>query len=53
MVESLVVIFIAVTLEKMRGEMGKGATDELIELLVMGGRSLPHAMMMLVPEAWQ
>lgn len=27
--------------------------DELIELLVMGGRSLPHAMMMLVPEAWQ
>ncbi len=27
--------------------------DELIELLVMGGRPLPHAMMMLVPEAWQ
>lgn len=27
--------------------------DELIELLVIGGRSLPHAMMMLVPEAWQ
>jgi len=27
--------------------------DEMIELLVMGGRSLPHAMMMLVPEAWQ
>ncbi len=27
--------------------------DELIELLVMGGRSLPHALMMLVPETWQ
>lgn len=27
--------------------------DELLELLVMGGRSLPHAIMMLVPEAWQ
>ena len=27
--------------------------DELFELLIMGGRSLPHAMMMLVPEAWQ
>lgn len=27
--------------------------DELLELLVMGGRTLPHALMMLVPEAWQ
>lgn len=27
--------------------------DELIELLVMSGRSLPHALMMLVPETWQ
>lgn len=27
--------------------------DEVVELLVMGGRSLPHAMMMLVPETWQ
>lgn len=27
--------------------------DALIELLVLGGRSLPHVMMMLVPEAWQ
>ena len=26
--------------------------DNVLELLVMGGRSLPHAMMMLVPEAW-
>ncbi|MFT4833918.1 MAG: glutamate synthase (NADPH/NADH) large chain [Marinoscillum sp.] len=27
--------------------------NSLIELLVLGGRSLPHVMMMLVPEAWQ
>jgi len=27
--------------------------DEVVELLVMGGRSLPHALMMLIPEAWQ
>jgi len=26
--------------------------DNALELLVMGGRSLPHAMMMLIPEAW-
>jgi len=26
--------------------------DNMLELLVLGGRSLPHAMMMLVPEAW-
>lgn len=27
--------------------------DEVIELLVIGGRSLTHALMMLVPETWQ
>jgi len=27
--------------------------DNVVELLVHAGRSLPHAMMMLVPEAWQ
>lgn len=27
--------------------------DSIIEILVFGGRSLPHAMMMLIPEAWQ
>jgi glutamate synthase (ferredoxin) len=26
--------------------------DNALEYLVMGGRSLPHAMMMLIPEAW-
>ncbi len=27
--------------------------DEMVELLTLSGRSLPHALMMLVPEAWQ
>lgn len=26
--------------------------DNAVEFLVMGGRSLPHAMMMLIPEPW-
>ncbi len=27
--------------------------DNIVELLTLGGRSLPHVMMMLIPEAWQ
>lgn len=27
--------------------------DDVLELLVHTGRSLPHAMMMMIPEAWQ
>ncbi len=27
--------------------------DEVVELLYLGGRSLPHAMMMMIPEAWE
>lgn len=27
--------------------------DSMLELLIMGGRSLSHAMMILIPEAWQ
>ncbi|NLH49653.1 MAG: glutamate synthase large subunit [Myxococcales bacterium] len=27
--------------------------DNMLELLVLAGRSLPHAIMMMVPEAWQ
>jgi glutamate synthase (NADPH/NADH) large chain len=27
--------------------------DALVEMLVIAGRSIPHVMMMLVPEAWQ
>ncbi|MEM9985245.1 MAG: glutamate synthase subunit alpha, partial [Bacteroidota bacterium] len=30
-----------------------GNLDAVVELLVMSGRSLPHVMMMLIPEAWQ
>jgi glutamate synthase (NADPH/NADH) large chain len=26
--------------------------DNMIELLTLTGRSLPHVMMMLIPEAW-
>lgn len=26
--------------------------DNVIEMLVMNGRSIPHAMMMMIPEAW-
>ena len=26
--------------------------DNALEFLVLGGRSLPHAMMMLIPEPW-
>ena len=27
--------------------------DNVLELLVLGGRSLPHALMMMIPEAWE
>ena len=27
--------------------------DMVVELLVLAGRSLPHALMMMIPEAWQ
>jgi len=27
--------------------------DNVVELLVMGGRTIPHVMMMLIPEAWE
>jgi len=27
--------------------------DNVLELLMLGGRSLPHAVMMMIPEAWQ
>jgi glutamate synthase (NADPH/NADH) large chain len=34
------------------GGSDSAALDNALELLVMAGRSLPHAMMMLIPEAW-
>lgn len=30
-----------------------GSFDAVLELLVQSGRDLPHAMMMMIPEAWQ
>jgi glutamate synthase (NADPH/NADH) large chain len=27
--------------------------DEVLELLYLGGRSLPHSILMMIPEAWQ
>ena len=30
-----------------------GNFDNVMEFLVLGGRTLPHALMMMVPEAWQ
>ncbi|HEY4457632.1 MAG TPA: glutamate synthase central domain-containing protein, partial [Pseudonocardiaceae bacterium] len=36
------------------GEASDSASfDEVLELLHLGGRSLPHAVMMMIPEAWE
>ncbi|MEO5533632.1 MAG: glutamate synthase large subunit [Pseudolysinimonas sp.] len=35
------------------GASDSASFDEAVELLNLGGRSLPHAMMMMVPEAWE
>jgi glutamate synthase (ferredoxin) len=35
------------------GQSDSATLDNALEMLVAGGRSLPHAMMMLIPEAWQ
>ena len=34
------------------GQSDTACLDNALELLMLGGYSLPHAMMMLVPEAW-
>ena len=34
------------------GQSDSATFDNALEILVMCGRSLPHAMMMLIPEAW-
>jgi glutamate synthase (NADPH/NADH) large chain len=34
------------------GQSDSACLDNMIELLIMTGRSLPHVMMMLIPEAW-
>jgi glutamate synthase (NADPH/NADH) large chain len=35
------------------GGSDSASFDEVLELLYLGGRSLPHAMMMMIPEAWE
>ncbi len=34
------------------GQSDSASLDNMIELLTLSGRSLPHVMMMLIPEAW-
>ena len=35
------------------GGSDSGQFDNMLELLTLGGRSLPHSMMMMIPEAWE
>ncbi len=35
------------------GASDSASFDEVVELLSLAGRSLPHAVMMMVPEAWE
>ena len=49
--------FLGEDLEKLwplivEGQSDSACFDNALELLVAGGYSLPHAMMMLIPEAW-
>jgi glutamate synthase (NADPH/NADH) large chain len=36
-----------------KGASDSASFDEVVELLYLAGRSLPHAMMMMIPEAWE
>ena len=36
-----------------QGGSDSASFDEVLELLYLSGRSLPHAMMMMIPEAWE
>jgi glutamate synthase (NADPH/NADH) large chain len=35
------------------GKSDSAQFDNMLELLVLAGRSVPHAMMMMIPEAWE
>ncbi len=35
------------------GASDSASFDEVLELLHMGGRTLPHAVLMMIPEAWE
>lgn len=36
-----------------QGGSDSASFDEVLELLHLGGRSLPHAVLMMIPEAWE
>ena len=36
-----------------RARRDSASFDEVLELLHLGGRSLPHAVLMMIPEAWE
>ncbi|MET9265719.1 glutamate synthase large subunit [Amycolatopsis sp. NPDC004079] len=36
-----------------RGASDSASFDEVLELLHLGGRSLPHSVLMMIPEAWE
>ncbi|GGS36865.1 glutamate synthase large subunit [Actinokineospora fastidiosa] len=36
-----------------RGASDSASFDEVLELLHLGGRPLPHAVLMMIPEAWE
>ncbi|MDB4963062.1 MAG: hypothetical protein JWP01_3061 [Myxococcales bacterium] len=35
------------------GKSDSAQFDNMVEMLTLGGRTLPHAMMMMIPEAWE
>ena len=35
------------------GQSDSAYFDNVLEMMVMGGRSVPHSMMMMIPEAWE
>ena len=50
--------FSELELEKLKPIIGEnhsdsGSFDNILEFLVLSGRSLPHALMMMIPEAWE
>jgi glutamate synthase (NADPH) large chain len=51
-------LFTEEEIQKMKPIIQEGASDtatldNVVEFLYMGGRSLPHVMMMMIPEAWE
>jgi glutamate synthase (NADPH/NADH) large chain len=51
-------VFTEEELEKLKPVCGKGLSDSgifdnVLEFLHLAGRSIPHALMMMIPEAWQ